>query len=91
MSQLRLSEIINSYIRHFCSGHYLRECGALDVLDRLELLGELLALLGGDGPLLVLRELLDHLHVVAQVHLCADEQERRLRAVVRDLRDPLKS
>lgn len=68
---------------------FLRQRRALHILDRLQLLGQLLALLQRNGLLLILRQLLQRTLLVAQINLRTNEQERRLLAVVRYLRDPL--
>jgi hypothetical protein len=69
---------------------YLRKGGALDILDGLELFGELLADVERHGFLLVLGQLLDHGRIVAQVDLRSHQQEGRLVAVMRYFRNPLK-
>lgn len=68
---------------------FLRQRRALHVLDRLQLLGQLLALLQRNRFLLVLGQLLQRTLLIAQIDLRTDQQERRLLAVVRYLRDPL--
>lgn len=68
---------------------FLRQRRALDVFDRLQFLGQLLALLQRDGLLLVLGQLLQRALLVTQIDLRADEQEGRLLTVMRYLRHPL--
>lgn len=58
---------------------------ALGKSRRAELLGELLALLCAHGPLLVLRQLDQHLHVFSQVQLGAHQDQRSAGTVLPDL------
>lgn len=70
-------------------GAYLRQGGALHVFDGLQVAGQLLGRLRGDGLLLVLGQLLDGGGVVPQVDLCPHQQERGLWTVVSDFGYPL--
>lgn len=67
----------------------LRECGALEILDRADLLGHLHGLLVLYGRHLALTELLTHFRIVAEVEFGADEDDRDARGVVFDFREPL--
>ena len=67
----------------------LGEGRALDVLDGAELPGQPLALLAGDRPLLLPLELLEHLGVVPEIDLRADDEARDAGTVVVDLGEPL--
>jgi len=62
---------------------------ALEVLVGHDLLTDLLTLLGGDGLLAGLAELLNGLLVVSQILLAADEDDGQALAEVQNLRDPL--
>lgn len=62
---------------------------ALEVLDGLDLLGEVLTLLGLDRLLAVVLELLERAGVVAEIELGADEDLRNVGAEVDHLREPL--
>lgn len=68
---------------------FLRQRRALHVLDRLQLLGQFLALLQRNGLLLILSQLLQRTLLIAQINLRTNEQEGRLLTVVRYLRNPL--
>lgn len=68
---------------------YLCESGTLHVFDSLEVPGQLVSALAGQGPLFVLGQFLQSVAVVSQVHLGPDQQEGRLRAVVGNLWHPL--
>lgn len=68
---------------------YLRERRTLHVFDGLQLSRQFLAALEGQSSLFVLGQFLQRVAVVPQIHLGADQQEGRLRAVVGNLRDPL--
>ena len=61
---------------------------ALCEAHHAELLGELPALLGAHRPLLVLRQVDQHLDVLPQVQLGADEHQGRAGAVLTDLGNP---
>jgi hypothetical protein len=67
----------------------LRQGGALDVLDCAEFACEALAILHGDGPVSLLRELVDDIWILPQIELRADEEARRVGAEVPDLRELL--
>lgn len=69
---------------------YLCESRALHVFDSSELTGQLLPTLGIKRTLLILCQLLDRVAVFPQVHLSAHQQKRCARAVVGNLRNPLK-
>ena len=69
----------------------LCKSGALNIFDSFEISGKFLACFHAHRLLLVLGEFLDGGGVVAQINLGSDEQERRLRAVMRDFRHPLQS
>lgn len=60
----------------------LGKCRALDILDRLELFGQLFALFDANGLQLVLGQLLQRRRVLSQIDLGAHQQERRLLTVV---------
>lgn len=62
---------------------------ALDVLYGAELACETLTLLREDRALLLPCELLDHLRVVAQIDLRADDEAGHTRAVVPNFGEPL--
>lgn len=62
---------------------------ALDELDSLELPGELLALLMGDGALALVLELLEGRVVVPEIELGTDHDEGNIGAEVVDLGEPL--
>lgn len=68
---------------------YLRQSRTLHIFDGLELPGQFLSALTGQGSLFVLGQFLQSVAVVSQIHLSPDQQEGRPRAVVRDLRHPL--
>lgn len=72
-------------------GSHLRQGRALDVLHCLQVPGQLLGRLRGDGLLFVLGQLLHRGGVIAQVDLSAHQQERGLGTVVSDLRNPLEA
>lgn len=63
----------------------LRQCRALDVLDRSQLARKSLSRLGRHGPLLLPRELLEHGRVVAEIDLGTDDEARDAGAVVVNL------
>lgn len=67
----------------------LRQRRALDVLDRAQLAREPLALVVGDRPLLLARELLNHLRVVPQIDLRAHDETWHARTVMVHFRKPL--
>jgi len=67
----------------------LREGGALEVLDRPDLVGELLPLLPLEGGVPVLCQSLQGLLVLPQVYLRAYEKDGGIWTVVLDLRAPL--
>lgn len=66
----------------------LREGRAFDVLDSAELPSELLALLRSHWPLLLPRQLLQHLRIIPKIDLSADDEARNTRAVVVNLWEP---
>ena len=63
--------------------------GALEVADGADLLSDGHALLGRDGALAGLAELLDNLGVVAEILLASDEDDGQVLAEVEHFRDPL--
>ena len=67
----------------------LRQGAALDVFDRAQIPRHPLAVLFPHRRHLLLGQLLDHLLVLAQVHLGADDQARHAGAVVVYLGEPL--
>jgi hypothetical protein len=62
---------------------------ALEVLVGANLLADVLALLGRDGLLARLAQLLDGLGVVAEILLAANQNDGQALAEVQNLRDPL--
>lgn len=67
----------------------LRECRALDVLDRTQLPRQPLTRLKGHRPLLLPSKLFGDSWVIAEIDLCADDQARHTGAVVVYLGEPL--
>lgn len=67
----------------------LSECRAFDVLDCSEFAGKPLTLLGGNWPLLLSLQFLEHLRVVSQIDLSTDDEARHSRTVMVDLWEPL--
>ena len=67
----------------------LRQRGALQILDRADLLGDLHGLFVLDGRHFALAQLLAHFRVVAQVELGADEDDGDAGGVVLDFGEPL--
>ena len=70
---------------------YLCEGGALHVFNSLQVSGQLLSRLRGDGLLLVLGQLLYGRGVVPQINLGPHQQEGSLWTVVSYLRYPLQT
>lgn len=68
---------------------YLRKSWTLHIFDGLELPGQFLPALTGQGSLFVLGQFLQSVAVVSQIHLGPDQQEGRPRAVVWNLWHPL--
>jgi hypothetical protein len=62
---------------------------ALEVLVGTDLLANFLTLLGGNGLLRGLGELLDCLGVMTEILLASDEDDRETLAEVKNFRDPL--
>lgn len=67
---------------------FLRECTALQVFDRTNLLGHAQALWIGDGRELTFLELLNGACILAQVQLGPDQNDGRIRAMVIHLGKP---
>jgi len=66
----------------------LRKCRALDILDRAQLPRQPLSHLGRDRPLLLPLQFLNHLHIVSQIDLGADDKARNTWTVMSDLWHP---
>ena len=66
----------------------LRQSRALHILHRAELPSEPLSLVWSHRSLLLPRQLLQHLGVIPQVDLGADDEAGHARTVVADLREP---
>lgn len=71
------------------SSMYLCKSWTLHIFDGLEVTGQFLPALTGQGSLFVLGQFLQSVAVVSQIHLSPDQQEGRPRAVVWNLRHPL--
>lgn len=69
---------------------HLGQRGTLDIFGCFEFFGESIALFGGSRLLLVLGQFLQRRSVVPQIDLGADQQKRRLLAVMRNFRHPLR-
>lgn len=66
----------------------LRQRRALNVLHRPQLPRKPLALLRGNGSLLLPRQLLDNLRIVPQIYLRPNDQAGNPRTVMMNLREP---
>lgn len=67
----------------------LRECGALHILHRTQILGHAFAIFSLDRSHSLFSKLLAHCGIVTQVHLRADDQTRNAGTMVMDLGEPL--
>ncbi len=67
----------------------LRQGRALHVLHRAQLSCEPFALLWGDRPLLLPRQLLQHLRIVPEIDLCSDDEARNTGTVMVNFGEPL--
>lgn len=88
LDRLRAENCADSLVEYVLQT-LLRERGALEVLHGTNFLGHLETLLVGDGGKLLLTETLESLLVLAQIHLRAGENDRRVGAMVADFGEPL--